>query len=151
MYYWNAASWEFIHWKMNGDFYFCRCDVRNDWSFRSKLLRNVPVTLRSFVSVNAQPQILFFLVLQIFVQLLPAFRGPSGLAPFPGSVVSGEPPPPYSPQGSPDSGTAAFISCRVCQSSISVEGKAHQHVVKCNICSEATVSRTATAASGGAD
>ncbi|XP_013872867.1 transmembrane protein 55B-B [Austrofundulus limnaeus] len=57
---------------------------------------------------------------------------------FPGPVDPGEPPPPYSPQGSPDSGSAPVISCRVCQSTISVEGKTHQHVVKCNICNEAT-------------
>lgn len=63
----------------------------------------------------------------------------SGFAPFPSSVAPGEPPPPYSPQGSPDSSSAPVISCRVCQTSISVEGKTHQHVVKCNICNEATV------------
>uniref|UniRef100_A0A8C7Y2A0 Phosphatidylinositol-4,5-bisphosphate 4-phosphatase n=1 Tax=Oryzias sinensis TaxID=183150 RepID=A0A8C7Y2A0_9TELE len=72
-------------------------------------------------------------------EMSPGFLSkPQSLAPFASSVVSGEPPPPYSPQGSPDSGSAAFVSCRVCQSAISVEGKAHQHVVKCNICSEAT-------------
>ncbi|XP_034020523.1 type I phosphatidylinositol 4,5-bisphosphate 4-phosphatase-B-like [Thalassophryne amazonica] len=59
-------------------------------------------------------------------------------APFPSSAVPGEPPPPYSPQGSPDSSSAPIISCRVCQSAISVEGKMHQHVVKCGICNEAT-------------
>lgn len=64
----------------------------------------------------------------------------SGLASFPTSVVLGEPPPPYSPQGSPDSSSAPVINCRVCQSAISVEGKMHQHVVKCGICNEATVS-----------
>ncbi|KAM9424979.1 type I phosphatidylinositol 4,5-bisphosphate 4-phosphatase-A-like [Pholidichthys leucotaenia] len=63
---------------------------------------------------------------------------PQSFAPFPNSVAGGEPPPPYSPQGSPDSSSAPFISCRVCQSSISVEGKMHQHVVKCGICNEAT-------------
>lgn len=62
------------------------------------------------------------------------------LAPFPSALVPGEPPPPYSPQGSPDSSSAPVIFCRVCQSSISVEGKTHQHVVKCSICNEATVS-----------
>lgn len=66
----------------------------------------------------------------------------SGLAPFPTSVVLGEPPPPYSPQGSPDSSSAPAINCRVCQSAISVEGKMHQHVVKCGICNEATVRRS---------
>uniref|UniRef100_A0A8C6WMJ0 Phosphatidylinositol-4,5-bisphosphate 4-phosphatase n=1 Tax=Neogobius melanostomus TaxID=47308 RepID=A0A8C6WMJ0_9GOBI len=58
---------------------------------------------------------------------------PTGLSPYPC-----EPPPPYSPQGSPDSSSAPVISCRVCQSAINVEGKAHQHVVKCNFCNEAT-------------
>ncbi|TNN53393.1 Type I phosphatidylinositol 4,5-bisphosphate 4-phosphatase-A [Liparis tanakae] len=60
------------------------------------------------------------------------------LAPFPSSVAPGEAPPPYSPQGSPDSSSAPAISCRVCQSAISVEGKTHQHVVKCGVCNEAT-------------
>ncbi|XP_041635217.1 type I phosphatidylinositol 4,5-bisphosphate 4-phosphatase-B-like isoform X2 [Cheilinus undulatus] len=63
---------------------------------------------------------------------------PQSLAPFPSAVAPGEPPPPYSPQGSPDSSSAPVISCRVCQSAISVEGKTHQHVVKCSICNEAT-------------
>lgn len=63
---------------------------------------------------------------------------PQSLAPFPSAAVPGEPPPPYSPQGSPDSSSAPVISCRVCQSAISVEGKTHQHVVKCSICNEAT-------------
>ncbi|TMS02384.1 Type I phosphatidylinositol 4,5-bisphosphate 4-phosphatase-B [Larimichthys crocea] len=63
---------------------------------------------------------------------------PQSFAPFPSSLVPGDPPPPYSPQGSPDSSSAPVISCRVCQSAISVEGKTHQHVVKCGICNEAT-------------
>lgn len=63
---------------------------------------------------------------------------PYSLVPFPSSVAPGEPPPPYSPQGSPDSSSTPVISCRVCQSAISVEGKTHQHVVKCSICNEAT-------------
>lgn len=33
-----------------------------------------------------------------------------------------------------------MITCRVCQSPINVEGKMHQHVVKCGVCNEATVS-----------
>lgn len=57
---------------------------------------------------------------------------------FPNLVAPDEPPPPYSPQASPDSGSSPVISCRVCQSAISVEGKTHQHVVKCSICNEAT-------------
>jgi phosphatidylinositol-4,5-bisphosphate 4-phosphatase len=35
-----------------------------------------------------------------------------------------------------------MITCRVCQSLINVEGKMHQHVVKCGVCNEATVSYT---------
>lgn len=51
------------------------------------------------------------------------------------------PPPSYdetvtSPQLA--SGSSAVVSCRVCQSSINVEGKIHQHVVKCLQCNEAT-------------
>uniref|UniRef100_A0A1A7YA62 Phosphatidylinositol-4,5-bisphosphate 4-phosphatase n=1 Tax=Iconisemion striatum TaxID=60296 RepID=A0A1A7YA62_9TELE len=63
---------------------------------------------------------------------------PWSAALFPSPLEPGEPPPPYSPQGSPDSSSAPVISCRVCQSTISVEGKTHQHVVKCSICNEAT-------------
>lgn len=67
----------------------------------------------------------------------------SGFPPFPSptqpSVLLGEDPPPYSPLTSPESGSAPVISCRVCQSLISVEGKIHQHVVKCGVCNEATV------------
>ncbi|XP_061769085.1 type I phosphatidylinositol 4,5-bisphosphate 4-phosphatase-B-like [Nerophis ophidion] len=60
------------------------------------------------------------------------------VAPFASLVVPGEPPPPYSPHGSLDGSSAPLISCRVCQSDISLEGKMHQHVVKCIICNEAT-------------
>ncbi|XP_054609167.1 type I phosphatidylinositol 4,5-bisphosphate 4-phosphatase-A-like [Dunckerocampus dactyliophorus] len=60
------------------------------------------------------------------------FDGTNALAPYASSVLLDEPPPPYSPQGVP------LISCRVCQGAISVEGKTHQHVVKCSICNEAT-------------
>lgn len=71
------------------------------------------------------------------------FPLPSGFPPFPSptqpSVLLGEDPPPYSPLTSPESGSAPVISCRVCQSLISVEGKIHQHVVKCGVCNEATV------------
>lgn len=67
----------------------------------------------------------------------------AGFPPFPSptqpSVLLGEDPPPYSPLTSPESGSAPVISCRVCQSLISVEGKIHQHVVKCGVCNEATV------------
>ena len=58
------------------------------------------------------------------------------------AVLPGEDPPPYSPLTSPDSGSAPMITCRVCQSLINVEGKMHQHVVKCGVCNEATVSYT---------
>ncbi|XP_059891929.1 type I phosphatidylinositol 4,5-bisphosphate 4-phosphatase-A-like [Gadus macrocephalus] len=61
-------------------------------------------------------------------------------SPFPSSRADMmEPPPPYSLPGvSPDEGASVGVSCRVCQSSISVEGKGHQHVVKCSVCNEAT-------------
>lgn len=67
----------------------------------------------------------------------------SAFPPFPEghpAVLPGEDPPPYSPLTSPDSGSAPVITCRVCQSPINVEGKMHQHVVKCGVCNEATVS-----------
>uniref|UniRef100_A0A3Q1B1I1 Phosphatidylinositol-4,5-bisphosphate 4-phosphatase n=1 Tax=Amphiprion ocellaris TaxID=80972 RepID=A0A3Q1B1I1_AMPOC len=74
---------------------------------------------------------------------------PPGLPPFPSptqpSVLLGEDPPPYSPLTSPESGSAPLINCRVCQSMISVEGKIHQHVVKCAICNEATPIKNAPA------
>lgn len=74
---------------------------------------------------------------------------PQSLPVFPGSsaptLLSGDAPPPYSPQGSPDSGTVPLITCRVCQSSISVEGKTQQHVVKCGVCNEATPIKNAPA------
>lgn len=74
-------------------------------------------------------------------QSFPAF--PSA-PPMP-SMMLGEAPPPYSPLGSPESGSASIISCRVCQSLISVEGKIHQHVVKCGVCNEATPIKNAPA------
>ncbi|XP_077400896.1 type I phosphatidylinositol 4,5-bisphosphate 4-phosphatase-A-like [Vanacampus margaritifer] len=64
------------------------------------------------------------------------------------SLVPDEPPPPYSPRSSPDScsgSNATVISCRVCQSAICVEGKTHQHVVKCGVCNEATPIKNAPA------
>ncbi|XP_028644324.1 type 1 phosphatidylinositol 4,5-bisphosphate 4-phosphatase isoform X3 [Grammomys surdaster] len=66
---------------------------------------------------------------------------PQAFPPFPEghpAVLPGEDPPPYSPLTSPDSGSAPVITCRVCQSPINVEGKMHQHVVKCGVCNEAT-------------
>ncbi|KAL4657254.1 type I phosphatidylinositol 4,5-bisphosphate 4-phosphatase-A [Arapaima gigas] len=74
---------------------------------------------------------------------------PQSFPPFPSpsqpSVLPGEDPPPYSPLTSPESGSAPVISCRVCQSLISVEGKIHQHVVKCGVCNEATPIKNAPA------
>uniref|UniRef100_A0A8C5FUZ7 Phosphatidylinositol-4,5-bisphosphate 4-phosphatase n=1 Tax=Gadus morhua TaxID=8049 RepID=A0A8C5FUZ7_GADMO len=73
-------------------------------------------------------------------QSFPSFPSPSQP-----SVLLGEDPPPYSPLTSPESGSAPVISCRVCQSLISVEGKIHQHVVKCGVCNEATPIKNAPA------
>uniref|UniRef100_A0A3P8X702 Phosphatidylinositol-4,5-bisphosphate 4-phosphatase n=1 Tax=Cynoglossus semilaevis TaxID=244447 RepID=A0A3P8X702_CYNSE len=74
---------------------------------------------------------------------------PQSFPPFPSptqpSVLLGEDPPPYSPLTSPESGSAPVINCRVCQSLISVEGKIHQHVVKCGVCNEATPIKNAPA------
>ncbi|KAK2513907.1 hypothetical protein Q9966_015992 [Columba livia] len=42
-------------------------------------------------------------------------------------------------------GRGPAVTCRVCQRPISVEGKGHQHVVKCGGCGEATPIRTAPA------
>uniref|UniRef100_A0A3B4BBM6 Phosphatidylinositol-4,5-bisphosphate 4-phosphatase n=1 Tax=Periophthalmus magnuspinnatus TaxID=409849 RepID=A0A3B4BBM6_9GOBI len=76
-------------------------------------------------------------------------RGSLCFPPFPSptapSVLLGEDPPPYSPLASPESGSAPVISCRVCQNLISVEGKTHQHVVKCGVCNEATPIKNAPA------
>ncbi|CAD5119761.1 DgyrCDS8356 [Dimorphilus gyrociliatus] len=44
-------------------------------------------------------------------------------------------PPPYSPS---TAGAVPMINCKVCQSMINIDGKAHQHVVKCSVCNEAT-------------
>lgn len=81
------------------------------------------------------------------LQVMPAhlFTSSPAFPPFPEghpAVLPGEDPPPYSPLTSPDSGSAPMITCRVCQSLINVEGKMHQHVVKCGVCNEATVSYT---------
>ncbi|CAG11157.1 unnamed protein product [Tetraodon nigroviridis] len=69
-------------------------------------------------------------------------------APGPGAV--GEPggpctnsrlaelPPPYTAIASPEAGGVPVINCRVCQSLINLDGKLHQHVVKCTVCNEAT-------------
>ncbi|XP_065524638.1 type 2 phosphatidylinositol 4,5-bisphosphate 4-phosphatase isoform X2 [Lathamus discolor] len=47
-------------------------------------------------------------------------------------------PPPYTAIASPDASTVPVINCRVCQSLINLDGKLHQHVVKCTVCNEAT-------------
>ncbi|KAM7001093.1 type 1 phosphatidylinositol 4,5-bisphosphate 4-phosphatase [Passerculus sandwichensis] len=81
--------------------------------------------------------------------LLPpeAGPGPGGTAAAGGAGAGpGEAPPPYSPLGSPEAPGGAgppAVTCRVCQRPISVEGKTHQHVVKCGGCGEATPIRTA--------
>ncbi|XP_006630203.2 type I phosphatidylinositol 4,5-bisphosphate 4-phosphatase-A [Lepisosteus oculatus] len=81
----------------------------------------------------------------------PPYGLPNKPQSFPGfpssqpSVLPGEDPPPYSPMTSPESGSAPMINCRVCQSLINVEGKMHQHVVKCGVCNEATPIKNAPA------
>ncbi|CAL9691497.1 unnamed protein product [Knipowitschia caucasica] len=53
-------------------------------------------------------------------------------------VLPAELPPPYTAIASPDAGGVPVINCRVCQSLINLDGKLHQHVVKCTVCNEAT-------------
>lgn len=55
-------------------------------------------------------------------------------------LLPAELPPPYTAIISPDTGGVPVINCRVCQSLINLDGKLHQHVVKCTVCNEATVS-----------
>ena len=45
-------------------------------------------------------------------------------------------PPPYTPTAT---GGIPMISCKVCHNMVNIEGKTHQHVVKCTKCDEATV------------
>lgn len=54
-------------------------------------------------------------------------------------VFAAELPPPYTAIASPDASGVPVINCRVCQSLINLDGKLHQHVVKCTVCNEATV------------
>lgn len=54
--------------------------------------------------------------------------------------LKAELPPPYTAIASSDAGGVPVINCRVCQSLIHLDGKMHQHVVKCTVCNEATVS-----------
>lgn len=53
--------------------------------------------------------------------------------------LKAELPPPYTAIASPDASGVPVINCRVCQSLINLDGKLHQHVVKCTVCNEATV------------
>ncbi|OCT76975.1 hypothetical protein XELAEV_18032179mg, partial [Xenopus laevis] len=56
--------------------------------------------------------------------------------------LQAELPPPYTAIASPDAGGVPVINCRVCQSLINLDGKLHQHVVKCTVCNEATPIKT---------
>lgn len=47
------------------------------------------------------------------------------------------------PVTSPDSNGQPTVICRVCRSTIDIDGKTHQHVVKCSSCNEATPIRNA--------
>ncbi|XP_019469915.1 type 2 phosphatidylinositol 4,5-bisphosphate 4-phosphatase, partial [Meleagris gallopavo] len=60
---------------------------------------------------------------------------------FPSEIswsLAAELPPPYTAIASPDASGVPVINCRVCQSLINLDGKLHQHVVKCTVCNEAT-------------
>ncbi|XP_033118599.1 type 1 phosphatidylinositol 4,5-bisphosphate 4-phosphatase-like [Anneissia japonica] len=61
----------------------------------------------------------------------------------PPPVMPGESPPPYSPPTMV--GVTPMINCRVCQAMINLDGKLHQHVVKCSACNEATPIKEAPA------
>ena len=69
-------------------------------------------------------------------------KGVFSLSPFASFLLLclAELPPPYTAIASPDAGGVPVINCRVCQSLINLDGKMHQHVVKCTVCNEATVS-----------
>ncbi|XP_002730616.1 type 2 phosphatidylinositol 4,5-bisphosphate 4-phosphatase-like [Saccoglossus kowalevskii] len=60
----------------------------------------------------------------------------------PPPILPDEQPPPYTPS---PAGGVPMINCRVCQAMINIEGKLHQHVVKCNVCNEATPIKEAPA------
>lgn len=62
--------------------------------------------------------------------------------------LKAELPPPYTAIASPDAGGVPVINCRVCQSLINLDGKMHQHVVKCTVCNEATVGEVCHTQSG---
>jgi phosphatidylinositol-4,5-bisphosphate 4-phosphatase len=55
-----------------------------------------------------------------------------------GGVVEDDPPP-YERSAVGSTGGPTVV-CRVCQATLNIEGKIHQHVVKCQQCGEATVS-----------
>ncbi|XP_072780918.1 type 2 phosphatidylinositol 4,5-bisphosphate 4-phosphatase isoform X3 [Taeniopygia guttata] len=57
---------------------------------------------------------------------------------LPDSSPRAELPPPYTAIASPGASSVPVINCRVCQSLINLDGKLHQHVVKCTVCNEAT-------------
>uniref|UniRef100_A0A3Q2PGN1 Phosphatidylinositol-4,5-bisphosphate 4-phosphatase n=1 Tax=Fundulus heteroclitus TaxID=8078 RepID=A0A3Q2PGN1_FUNHE len=63
---------------------------------------------------------------------------PTALPYLQDSSPRAELPPPYTAIASPDAGGVPVINCRVCQSIINLDGKLHQHVVKCTVCNEAT-------------
>ncbi|RXN06426.1 palmitoyltransferase ZDHHC3-like protein [Labeo rohita] len=105
---------------------------------RNRLMKDKPNnTHPTHITHTRKPKIA--LLREVFGRDFPAF--PTA----PPMTMLGEAPPPYSPLGSPESGNAPVISCRVCQSLISVEGKVHQHVVKCGVCNEATPIKNAPA------
>nr|DBA24138.1 TPA: hypothetical protein GDO54_011837 [Pyxicephalus adspersus] len=63
----------------------------------------------------------------------------SGVPPYgQDNNLQAELPPPYTAIASPDANGVPVINCRVCQSLINLDGKLHQHVVKCTVCNEAT-------------
>ncbi|XP_061752711.1 type 2 phosphatidylinositol 4,5-bisphosphate 4-phosphatase [Nerophis ophidion] len=64
----------------------------------------------------------------------PLLATPTPLEPSPAAEL----PPPYTAIASPDASGVPVINCRVCQSLIQLDGKLHQHVVKCTLCNEAT-------------
>ncbi|XP_030914365.1 type 2 phosphatidylinositol 4,5-bisphosphate 4-phosphatase [Geospiza fortis] len=65
-------------------------------------------------------------------------RGEEGVRAEISLSLAAELPPPYTAIASPDASSVPVINCRVCQSLINLDGKLHQHVVKCTVCNEAT-------------
>ena len=93
-----------------------------------------------------QPHPLACKIMEHYYNMYPYYISYTDLPPPPiGSVpppiLPGEQPPPYTPATTPQGGVP-MINCRVCQSMINLEGRLHQHVVKCGVCHEATVSTT---------